>query len=102
MQLLITSAALSFMGQLLPLALLQARGEHIGLNAIMYSYLTRDLPKYSCLSFFSSVSLEPLLIPVGPITLLFAINVHGCHTFRVVLGDDRNISYDYCRAQLMQ
>ena len=43
------------MGQLLPLALLQARGEHIGLNAIMHSYLTPDLPKYSCLSFFSSV-----------------------------------------------
>ena len=67
------------MGQLLPLALLQARGEHIGLNAIMHSYLIPDLPKYSCLSFFSSVSLEPL-IPVGPIILLYAISVHGCHS----------------------
>ena len=83
MQLLITSAALSFMGQLLPLALLQARGEHIGLNAIMHSYLTPDLPKYSCLSFFSSVSLEPL-IPMEPIILLYAISVHGCHTFRAI------------------
>ena len=67
----------------------------------MCSYSMPDLPKYSCLSFYSSVSLEPL-IPVGPITLLFAISVHGCHTFRVVLGDDRNISYNYCQAQLMQ
>ena len=83
MQLLITSATISLMGQLLPLALLQARGEHIGLNAIMHSYLTPDLPKYSCLSFFSSVSLEPL-IPVGPIILLYAISVHGCHTFHAI------------------